>query len=370
MHGITRQNQLCNNGDSLATFTLSPSEILPTTSNERNELHKFPNDFNKRSSRLNALVELASAEWAKLDDESSHASNSNRRIHDRVGCSNGLDVHPGCVDGLEQIETYQFPGVKNCFVCSSTLVTTTETQDSVTSAGQHNGGCLPIEGRGHAVRISTLPSSGDSDLGQSTQDIATTNEHAGRCPVVFEGARRMDVGSYIVARKIFSTYCLPTIDLFASERSKQVNQYFSTDRRDPHALGIGALQQSWDFKNQLLYAFPPTGVIPLVLRRVYKLSSQMILVTPWWPRAPWLPELIRLSVRLPFRLPESLDTILNLTTNRTLPDYHKLHMMVWLISAQPSDPGGGGVDEPEVAGFIQNAWRPSTKKQYASVWRQ
>ena len=44
--------------------------------------------------------------WAKLDDESSHASNSNRRIHDRVGCSNGLDVHPGCVDGLGQIETY------------------------------------------------------------------------------------------------------------------------------------------------------------------------------------------------------------------------------------------------------------------------
>ena len=152
----------------------------------------------------------------------------------------------------------------------------------------------------------------------------------------------MDVGSYIVARKIFSTYCLPTIDLFASGRNKQVNQSFSTDRHDPHALGIDALQQSWDFKNQLLYAFPPTGVIPLVLRRVYKLSSQMILVTPWWPRAPWLPELIRLSVRLPFRLPESLDTILNLTTNRTLPDYHKLHMMVWLISAQPSDSGGGG----------------------------
>ena len=29
----------------------------------------------------------------------------------------------------------------------------------------------------------------------------------------------------------------------------------------------------------------------------------------------------------------------------------------------------GGV-EPEVAGFIQNAWKPSTRKQYAADWRQ
>ena len=61
----------------------------------------------------------------------------------------------------------------------------------------------------------------------------------------------------IVARRIFSTYGMPTVDLFASERSKQVPRYFTTDRRDPHALGTDALQQSWDFKNQLLYAFPP-----------------------------------------------------------------------------------------------------------------
>ena len=26
--------------------------------------------------------------------------------------------------------------------------------------------------------------------------------------------------------------------------------------------------------------------------------------------------------------------------------------------------------EPEVAGFIQNAWKPSTRKQYAAVWKQ
>ena len=70
-----------------------------------------------------------------------------------VGCSIGPDVHPGCVDGLRQAKTYLFPGIEHCFVCSSTLATHTETQDSVTSSGQHNSGCLPIEGRGHAERI-------------------------------------------------------------------------------------------------------------------------------------------------------------------------------------------------------------------------
>ena len=34
----------------------------------------------------------------------------------------------------------------------------------------------------------------------------------------------------IVARRKFSAYGLPTIDLFASQRSKQLDRYFSTDR--------------------------------------------------------------------------------------------------------------------------------------------
>ena len=60
------------------------------------------------------------------------------------------------------------------------------------------------------MRISTLPSSGDSDFGQPIQDSATSklptgiNEHAGRCPVAFEGARRMDVSSYCGKKEILS----------------------------------------------------------------------------------------------------------------------------------------------------------------------
>ena len=60
----------------------------------------------------------------------------------------------------------------------------------------------------------------------------------------------------------------------------KVPRYCSTDRRDPHDLGTDALHQSWDFKNQLLYAFPPSSLITLVLGRIYHLSSQIMFVTP------------------------------------------------------------------------------------------
>ena len=55
---------------------------------------------------------------------------------------------------------------------------------------------------GHTIQIPALLSSGDSDLGQPKQDSAAaklstrSDEYASRRSVTFEGARRMDVGSY------------------------------------------------------------------------------------------------------------------------------------------------------------------------------
>ena len=141
-------------------------------------------------------MELATVEWAKFANESSHASDINRRIPDRVRCSNKSDVHQGSMDGHGQIESYQLPGAEDCFVCSSALAITV----GVTSVGQYNGCPLPIEGKEHTVQISALSSSRDSGFGQPTPDIATTklpigtDEHAGQCPLALEGTRRMDAG--------------------------------------------------------------------------------------------------------------------------------------------------------------------------------
>ena len=308
LYGVTGQNKYCSYGVSFSKTALAPTSILSTTSHLRSELVGFMHDLNTRSSRLTTLVELATVERARLENTSSHASDLNRRIPDRVGCSNGPVVHPRPMDEHRKTESYQLSATEDCFVCSSALVTSTETSDCGSSVGQYNDCGLPTQGGGHTIQIPALLSSGDSDLGQPKQDSAATklstrsDEYASRRSVTFKGARRMDVGPYS-KKEDFLDFNMPTVDLFASERSKQVPRYFTKDRRDPHALGTDALQQSWDFKNQLLYA-------------------------------------LSLSVRIPHRLPKSSDTILNLTTNRRLTDYSRLHMMVWLISAQPLETEG------------------------------
>ena len=88
-----------------------------------------------------------------------------------------------------------------------------------------------------------------------------------------------------VARKLFLVLGYPVVDLFASARTKQVRQYFTTDRHDHRALGTDALHHKWEFRGSPLYAFPPPMLIPLVLARIHQYKTVMIIVTPWWPRS-------------------------------------------------------------------------------------
>ena len=64
----------------------------------------------------------------------------------------------------------------------------------------------------------------------------------------------------IVTRRMFRRFGHPQIDLFASNRSAQVETYFSLDRRDKLSAGTNALNQTWAFN--LMYAFPPPQTIP------------------------------------------------------------------------------------------------------------
>ena len=137
-----------------------------------------------------------------------------------------------------------------------------------------------------------------------------------------------------VARTIFRIFGRPQVDLFASQRSALLPQYFSIDRKDKKALGIDALEQTWKF--QLMYAFPPPQLIPMVLAKIRMTKATLILVAPFWTRASWLPELIQLSVEKPYRFPAVQSTVKDLTTGRDLPSLSKLRLTVWLILAELS----------------------------------
>ena len=85
----------------------------------------------------------------------------------------------------------------------------------------------------------------------------------------------------IVTRRMFRRFGHPQIDLFASNRSAQVETYFSLDRRDKLSTGTSALNQTWAFN--LMYAFPPPHIIPLILARMKECKGTLILVTPFGP---------------------------------------------------------------------------------------
>jgi hypothetical protein len=95
-----------------------------------------------------------------------------------------------------------------------------------------------------------------------------------------------------VASKIFRIYGYPEVDLFASQATAQVPQYFSLDRFDNQSLGVDAITQEWHFK--LMYAFPPPSMILPVLQKFRRSKGKLLLVAPFWLDAHWLPEVLTL----------------------------------------------------------------------------
>ena len=76
-------------------------------------------------------------------------------------------------------------------------------------------------------------------------------------------------------------------------------------------------------------------LIPLVLASVHQVRAELILITLWWPGAPWLPELMTMSIHIPYRLPIRQDAIMDVTSNTPLAGLDKLRMTAWFISAEP-----------------------------------
>ena len=137
-----------------------------------------------------------------------------------------------------------------------------------------------------------------------------------------------------VARRVFRRLDEPEVDLFASNRSAQVERYFTLDRKDKRAAGINASEKEWDFK--LMYAFPPPQLIPRILDRMNEHRGTLILITAFWTRAAWLPELIQMSMKQPLRLPLQQSTVSDLIICGK-PSRSREQIRLWRSSS--ADPG-------------------------------
>ena len=115
-----------------------------------------------------------------------------------------------------------------------------------------------------------------------------------------------------VVNSIFRKMGRAQVNLFASRESAHLPVYFSIDRKDRRAAGINALVQRWKFRKK--YGFPPPQLIPLILAKVRDFggSQLLILITPFWTRSAWLPELLQLSIQPPLLFPDRPDTVMDL----------------------------------------------------------
>ena len=87
----------------------------------------------------------------------------------------------------------------------------------------------------------------------------------------------------------------PCIDLFASYRHHQLPRYYSAYVDDMAALGHNAFAYVWD-PGVCLYANPPWTLIGMVLDKIARDGSRVLLVTPHWQEAPWYELLLELTV--------------------------------------------------------------------------
>ena len=74
------------------------------------------------------------------------------------------------------------------------------------------------------------------------------------------------------------------MDLFATSRNKKLPTYVSPIP-DPQAWAVDALNIPW--KNMVVYAFPPTALLPKVVQKLQSQTCRIILIAPGWPTKPW-----------------------------------------------------------------------------------
>ena len=128
----------------------------------------------------------------------------------------------------------------------------------------------------------------------------------------------------------------PTLDLFATAENRRVPAFISPVPH-PEAQGVDALSLSWP-SHQLLYAYPPTALVPVLLQKVRQNRGlKLILVASTSPTKPWHADLLRLSLQTPLPIARSMFTVWQVPSGRLSHQYHTqpelLQLGAWLIAS-------------------------------------
>lgn len=139
--------------------------------------------------------------------------------------------------------------------------------------------------RGHSLQDSDARSSGDWSVGRGPSTLPTGGTHLWSFQHTSLLAEQDNHQSEWQLHpdlflQITSRLGQPQVDLFASPTNAQLPQ-FCTKFQTPGAEGTNALCCLWP--QGLIYAFPPTPLIPRVVRKVLEERAEVLLIAPYWP---------------------------------------------------------------------------------------
>jgi hypothetical protein len=126
----------------------------------------------------------------------------------------------------------------------------------------------------------------------------------------------------------------PTLDLFASHRSRQCKRYVTFDCTDLEAEWVDAFSRSW--QRETFWLFPPPTEIPRVLQQLETASGNFYLLLPMWDSAWWTPKLVRLTSNPPWPVPDLDSVLIDLATGLPPPKVQDIRLALWTLSLAPA----------------------------------
>ena len=121
----------------------------------------------------------------------------------------------------------------------------------------------------------------------------------------------------------------PTVDLFASRGNHKVTTLYSF-YPDPLASEVDAF--SFDWSQDIIYAFPPFSLIPRVLQKIKNEKTEGILIVPIFVNQSWFTSLLTLLIKESLWLPSSDISLTFPYRRKSIPCLPKTRLMACYVS--------------------------------------
>ena len=250
-------------------------------------------EISDASGHTNSLESEVDTTWGMVVRPSKHAT---RRVSPPKGTRNTWGslksrIHRRALVSTRKTPTHLSFRTEGSFSGSTILQKELQQQLSPHSLRQHLGGVIHQQTGRNKVSGPMRADLENSHLvpQQQGNTQGTYRVHSMLSRMASPGGTRssQQSGSFLLrfSRKSPGYGRVPKVDLFATSVNKKLPLYVSLIP-DPQAWAVDALNIPWE--NLVVYAFPPTALLPKVIQKLQSQECRIILIAPGWPTKPWI----------------------------------------------------------------------------------